>query len=216
MTTVDDPVVSEVVSKKRRRPAKSCEQCRQRKVRCDLDEPCGPCTRARAGLSCTYSPETIRGSGVNGNESLHVAKTTRTNRTQRTAKTSSTSGNPVENSSSSFGACQPRQQSTPAVATPASVQQGPASHIQRLLSGTLEPSTPGASLGIPFGNDGDVGSSLPRTSEAPKESHSKLSVPSPAACLRVTPEKTRIFNQMHWSQTAARVGHCATTRVTSC
>ncbi|PLB49026.1 hypothetical protein P170DRAFT_464581 [Aspergillus steynii IBT 23096] len=40
--------------RKRRRLAKSCEQCRQRKVRCDRNAPCGPCTRARASLSCSY------------------------------------------------------------------------------------------------------------------------------------------------------------------
>ncbi|KAE8153450.1 hypothetical protein BDV25DRAFT_168906 [Aspergillus avenaceus] len=48
---------------KRRRPAKSCEQCRQRKVRCDQNIPCGPCTRARTELRCSYrgtaaSPQT--------------------------------------------------------------------------------------------------------------------------------------------------------------
>jgi hypothetical protein len=46
--------------KKRRRPARSCEQCRQRKVRCDLEEPCGPCTRARGGLVCSYESTAVR------------------------------------------------------------------------------------------------------------------------------------------------------------
>ncbi|RDW79247.1 C6 zinc finger protein [Aspergillus mulundensis] len=40
--------------RKRRRPAQSCEQCRQRKVRCDRNVPCGPCTRARSDLHCSY------------------------------------------------------------------------------------------------------------------------------------------------------------------
>ncbi len=40
--------------RKRRRPAKACEQCRQRKVRCDLSVPCGPCTRAKSELNCSY------------------------------------------------------------------------------------------------------------------------------------------------------------------
>ncbi|KAL4903198.1 hypothetical protein BDW74DRAFT_186509 [Aspergillus multicolor] len=40
--------------RKRRRPAHSCEQCRQRKVRCDRNVPCGPCTRARSDLHCSY------------------------------------------------------------------------------------------------------------------------------------------------------------------
>ncbi|GIJ91171.1 hypothetical protein Asppvi_010136 [Aspergillus pseudoviridinutans] len=41
-------------SRKRRRPAQSCEQCRHRKVRCDRNIPCGPCTRARSVLHCSY------------------------------------------------------------------------------------------------------------------------------------------------------------------
>lgn len=40
--------------RKRRRPAKSCDQCRTRKVRCDLNHPCGPCQRARSDLACSY------------------------------------------------------------------------------------------------------------------------------------------------------------------
>ncbi|KAL5045462.1 hypothetical protein BDW71DRAFT_198208 [Aspergillus fruticulosus] len=41
-------------SRKRRRPAQSCDQCRHRKVRCDRNIPCGPCTRARSVLHCSY------------------------------------------------------------------------------------------------------------------------------------------------------------------
>ncbi|KAE8148977.1 hypothetical protein BDV25DRAFT_157162 [Aspergillus avenaceus] len=40
--------------RKRRRPAKSCEQCRRRKIRCDLQMPCRACKQARETLDCTY------------------------------------------------------------------------------------------------------------------------------------------------------------------
>ncbi|PWY79283.1 hypothetical protein BO70DRAFT_388000 [Aspergillus heteromorphus CBS 117.55] len=40
--------------RQQRRPAKSCLQCRQRKIRCDRTVPCGPCTRARSPLPCSY------------------------------------------------------------------------------------------------------------------------------------------------------------------
>ncbi|KAL4940276.1 hypothetical protein BDV06DRAFT_224219 [Aspergillus oleicola] len=40
--------------RKRRRPAKACEQCRQRKVRCDLKVPCAPCMRAKSSRTCSY------------------------------------------------------------------------------------------------------------------------------------------------------------------
>ncbi|KAI1117644.1 hypothetical protein F5Y14DRAFT_464697 [Nemania sp. NC0429] len=38
----------------RRRPAKSCEPCRARKIKCDRGLPCRPCLRSRAALLCTY------------------------------------------------------------------------------------------------------------------------------------------------------------------
>ncbi|KAE8373111.1 hypothetical protein BDV26DRAFT_285391 [Aspergillus bertholletiae] len=47
-------MTAEGSSRKRRRPAQSCEQCRLRKVRCDRNIPCGPCTRARSVLNCSY------------------------------------------------------------------------------------------------------------------------------------------------------------------
>lgn len=40
--------------RKRRRPALSCEQCRRRKVRCDREMPCGPCSKAHPELECEY------------------------------------------------------------------------------------------------------------------------------------------------------------------
>lgn len=45
---------SSSLPRKRRRPAKSCEQCRERKVRCDLQLPCRACRHARGNLTCTY------------------------------------------------------------------------------------------------------------------------------------------------------------------
>ncbi|KAH2980197.1 hypothetical protein KXW58_002933 [Aspergillus fumigatus] len=42
--------------RKRRRPPKSCDPCRRRKVRCDREVPCGPCQRARTSLHCFYRP----------------------------------------------------------------------------------------------------------------------------------------------------------------
>ncbi|KAL3470327.1 hypothetical protein BJX99DRAFT_264319 [Aspergillus californicus] len=45
--------------RKRRRPAISCEPCRQRKVRCDLSQPCGPCARAKSSLNCLYRNDEV-------------------------------------------------------------------------------------------------------------------------------------------------------------
>ncbi|KAM3547117.1 hypothetical protein MY1884_009730 [Beauveria asiatica] len=46
--------------KRRRRPAKSCDACRARKVRCDQKIPRGPCTKARSAPKCIYGPDTVR------------------------------------------------------------------------------------------------------------------------------------------------------------
>jgi hypothetical protein len=43
-------------AKRRRRPALSCVECRNRKVRCDRGRPCRACTRVRS-VTCTYRPE---------------------------------------------------------------------------------------------------------------------------------------------------------------
>lgn len=45
--------------RKRRRTAKSCEQCRHRKVGCDQAHPCGPCRRSRDHLTCTYRDSVV-------------------------------------------------------------------------------------------------------------------------------------------------------------
>ncbi|KAL4750507.1 hypothetical protein BDW72DRAFT_175805 [Aspergillus terricola var. indicus] len=67
MATDDGP-------RKRRRPAQSCEQCRQRKVRCDRNIPCGPCTRARSVLHCSYRNKSPSPSSA-GVESIIIQST---------------------------------------------------------------------------------------------------------------------------------------------
>ncbi|KAF7329433.1 Zn(2)-C6 fungal-type domain-containing protein [Mycena kentingensis (nom. inval.)] len=45
------------------KPAKfktpTCVLCRKRKLRCDGGNPCGPCTRTRTPVVCTYVPKTV-------------------------------------------------------------------------------------------------------------------------------------------------------------
>lgn len=55
---MEPPTQSDAAQRKRRRPPQSCIQCRQRKVRCDRTFPCGPCTRARSSLGCSYNSST--------------------------------------------------------------------------------------------------------------------------------------------------------------
>ncbi|KAF7318437.1 hypothetical protein HMN09_00352900 [Mycena chlorophos] len=42
---------------KKRQP--TCTACRQRKMRCDGGAPCGPCSRSRTLLPCTYIPKPV-------------------------------------------------------------------------------------------------------------------------------------------------------------
>ncbi|KAI3318998.1 hypothetical protein HD806DRAFT_525894 [Xylariaceae sp. AK1471] len=55
---------------RRRRPTKSCEPCRARKVKCDRGLPCKPCLRSRASLLCTYKSEHLPTSSRSPNDSL--------------------------------------------------------------------------------------------------------------------------------------------------
>ncbi|KAJ6561933.1 hypothetical protein B0H19DRAFT_1143066 [Mycena capillaripes] len=45
------------------KPAKfktpTCALCRRRKLRCDGGNPCGPCSRTRTPVTCTYVPKTV-------------------------------------------------------------------------------------------------------------------------------------------------------------
>lgn len=43
-----------LIPRRRRRPAKSCQECRSRKIRCDQKMPCAACVRSRAPLQCSY------------------------------------------------------------------------------------------------------------------------------------------------------------------
>ncbi|RDL29970.1 uncharacterized protein BP5553_10597 [Venustampulla echinocandica] len=45
-------------TRKRRRPALSCAECRRRKIKCDRNIPCGQCTQSKSA-TCTYSPESF-------------------------------------------------------------------------------------------------------------------------------------------------------------
>ncbi|KAI1169520.1 hypothetical protein F4777DRAFT_215483 [Nemania sp. FL0916] len=60
----------------RRRPAKSCEPCRARKIKCDRGLPCRPCLRSRASLSCTYKSTRMNvSSGLRADSPLQIDPT---------------------------------------------------------------------------------------------------------------------------------------------
>lgn len=57
MNSTDENQSPQSNPRKRRRPALSCQQCRARKVKCDKEMPCGPCTKAYGSLKCSYVHE---------------------------------------------------------------------------------------------------------------------------------------------------------------
>jgi hypothetical protein len=51
-----DQTWNAIPQRKRRRPALACERCRQRKIKCDRNMPCGQCIRTDSE-PCTYVPD---------------------------------------------------------------------------------------------------------------------------------------------------------------
>jgi Fungal Zn(2)-Cys(6) binuclear cluster domain len=45
---------SSTIPQKRPRPVKSCLSCRNRKLKCDREQPCSQCIRSRRGDLCAY------------------------------------------------------------------------------------------------------------------------------------------------------------------
>ena len=50
--------------RKRRRPALNCQQCRDRKVKCDRESPCGACIRQATAEECTLASSRVHGDNV--------------------------------------------------------------------------------------------------------------------------------------------------------
>ncbi|KAK3679527.1 hypothetical protein LTR78_001088 [Recurvomyces mirabilis] len=191
MSASTSPVLVKAAPKKRRRPAKSCEQCRQRKVKCDLEEPCGPCGKARTSLFCTYSSEFSR----------------KPSEVEAQLDNATASGR----SESFAGVARPSHFRTPST-TPKDGKPGVTSSAGRTRATHLESqrpalhkdhARPGVSIGLPWETDGSQGL-RGDSSRNVRHDRSSLTIDAPLPCLRVTSDKTRIFNQTHWSQTAAQ------------
>ncbi|KAK7429221.1 hypothetical protein QQZ08_004231 [Neonectria magnoliae] len=61
--------------RRRRRPARSCEQCRRRKIRCSQGQPCAGCVRARAPMQCTYRDGSFGNTPSNAREAESTSRT---------------------------------------------------------------------------------------------------------------------------------------------
>lgn len=189
--------------RKRRRPAKSCDQCRNRKVRCDLNHPCGPCQRARGALACSYR-EGIRGArrvntvedvslpqrndgeidtpGVAGHRSP-LATPHELERPQETESNGKTTIKTLQSRLRTLEEKVARGQNTPQQHTLDEL-------LKRLERLEQKPNT-------------TAGESQPdrtATSDIPE-----LFVPQIPPRLRAVPEKTKFYGPSHWLHTAEQV-----------
>lgn len=189
--------------KKRRRPARSCEQCRQRKVKCNLEEPCGPCIRARASLACSYRLDTVR---------KDSSTTTAQPEEQLRSGVGSLPGSEPQRRLSTVGHHEQttRQSSMVDHAVDAQNVQhadGAAStseaHGMALEQGVTE--SVRLERSVPRRTSSN---STARPRKRRKTGTSDLFVTPLSPRLRVALDKSRLVGPMHWSRTADEVSRC--------
>ncbi|KAM6537310.1 hypothetical protein FALCPG4_003236 [Fusarium falciforme] len=165
--------------RRRRRPARSCEQCRRRKIRCDMGQPCNGCVRARVSMECSYRD------GGSGDAAAVPAK----NRELASAETRPEAGEGV-------GASGRRR----AAARPALVGDYLRAQIPR------QPPRPETGDDVPSTNQESSLLNNPPPSQplVSSSASSSTCIPPHTPRLRHVPEKTKLFGQTHWLHTAER------------
>jgi hypothetical protein len=169
-----------VPPRRRRRPAKSCEQCRRRKIRCDQKLPCAACIRARASLECSYRPVSLVTSTSTAEPSLLLTPESRSETLHEQHHRAEVD---IQQEKTISELCR-------------HVQSLQAQVVSLEQQNALTPSGPTAV-------QKQGGSAVSGTS-------SQLSAPdtcTPAATprLRNAPHKTKLFGQSHWIHTAEQV-----------
>lgn len=199
---------------KRQRKAKSCEQCRNRKVRCDQEVPCGPCRRSRDRLTCTYrdsAADRPEGDAVPDPPALTNGTSMERGAPERSYAHESSSVELVDGG--------PGPPSTSWTALDASQDRGIAQrHIQ---SNGLQDTS--ASIGHALQDEkiwrleqrikrleDEVRSRPSRAGNeeataAENMSRSNLTIPSVAPTISMKMEKVEFFSQSHWVHTAEKV-----------
>lgn len=176
----DSPIMSPAASplpkRRRRRPARSCEQCRRRKIRCDQDQPCAGCVRAREPMQCTYRDGSPVDTSALSRKTNELAPVVSRSRTQ---SETSQSSRPALGRGLVVG--YPRDQ--PAHEQPPAQQKKD------------KPSAP----------ERENHSSYQSHHSAPLVLSSSSSITPVTPRLRNVPEKTKLFGQTHWLHTAEKV-----------
>ena len=166
---------------KRRRPTKSCENCRRRKLRCDRGFPCNQCSRARTALHCSFVSDGLSEEG--DSRAVPRAVAGRDGSPAPTAQSRSANGMP------------------PSAPPPEPRLHDKENEVIRNLRQrvrTLESELSHSSHSpVP-----PVGPNNYTTSDA---GASGWAIPATPSRLRVTTEKTKLFGSSHWLHTAEKV-----------
>lgn len=179
--------------RKRRRPALACEECRQRKIKCDHSTPCDQCTRSKS-KTCTYQypPDDnptpapvvrmgmrvvgVTGQGQNPNPiQIHDLDQSQ-NQSQNQVQNGMDNGND-ENSNHSHSNVNPSTSPT------VDRVQALLDRVQSLEK-TLQDATKSAALDPPVIQTASAGSKMP---------------------MKGTFDKTRYFGQSHWMNSLDQV-----------
>ncbi|EYE92276.1 uncharacterized protein EURHEDRAFT_380360 [Aspergillus ruber CBS 135680] len=178
--------MADFTPRKRRRPALSCVQCRQRKVRCDRAFPCGPCTRARHSIPCSYS--------FSSQEGIESAQSS--SRIARVASGHSEDGSDFQ------PVCQAARQSLPLEQMVQDLQDR-VWRLEQVVSLNRESEC--------FTRDGGLSQSLYELSNRVSNIEQQMTrsiaglgpqdtcIPAPTLRLKTTPEKTKVASQGHWT-----------------
>ncbi|KAL1981213.1 hypothetical protein VTN96DRAFT_2965 [Rasamsonia emersonii] len=207
-----DQLPSVTPPRKRRRPAKSCEQCRRRKIRCDQAVPCGPCVRSRSSLTCSYrsSFEIPDPSHVVSNTPVPApVRTPQSHPSQVEAEVRTTD----RDLRSSLQGYSPSLVShSNHERTIQDLRQRLQRLEERLSSNEINhtPADPGLAQAVR-----DLSNRVLRAEQQLSGSHAvqpgpaqtttaDSSIPSSLPRLRISPDKTKLFGQSHWLHTAEK------------
>ncbi|KAI0533784.1 hypothetical protein GGR58DRAFT_95598 [Xylaria digitata] len=182
--------------RQRYRPAKSCEPCRARKVRCDRGMPCRPCMRSRATLLCTYKSDHAHVSSVSRVQASPQPEPVLDDRVLSSTPEKSQNGD-VPNSIEPLYISQAQDNSASSLSRRISVLE---QVLQQSIQGSQKVDTLRDLEARLSGIEQRIGgSSGLRTSD---ESELRIKLPHPH--LRPEHEKTRLFGKTHWVHSLER------------
>ncbi|QQK40079.1 C6 transcription factor, putative [Penicillium digitatum] len=204
----DNPLQTASPPRKRRRPPKSCDPCRRRKVRCDREFPCGQCERARTSLQCFYRPAVAVSSPSGGELSQFTAPCVLEELTPPSqAIDPQTHGRPPAPTSQSQPQDHDQYQNK--------IVQDLQRRLRRLEERLPVPPVSRATTGpnpsvtqtqaLRHLHDRVLGAEEQLSDASrPSPSVNGWAIPATLPRLRVTPDKTKLFGPSHWLHTAEK------------